>query len=160
MPSEPIIDERLLALAASLHAAWEHADAELRSELEQLIRAYVRREPPFQTALQRIAALNRLSVVAPWKPPIPSRIVLRYITQLIIDERLPALAASMHAAWEHADAELRKELEQLIRTHARREPSFRAALQRTARQSVVTPWKPPVPNRIVLRYITRRQGAV
>jgi len=83
MPSEPIIDERLLALAASLHAAWEHGDAELRTELEQLIRAYVRREPRFRAALQRIAALHRQSVVAPWEPPIPGprRMLLRYMTR-------------------------------------------------------------------------------
>jgi hypothetical protein len=68
MSSEPNIDERLLALAASLHAAWEHADPELRAELEQLIRAQVRREPKFRAALQRIAALHWL---APWEPPIP-----------------------------------------------------------------------------------------
>ena len=81
-------------------------------------------------------------------------------TEPVIDERLLALAASLHAAWEHADAELRSELEQLIRAYARREPHFRAALQRVARQSVVAPWKPPIPNRILLRYITRRQRLV
>ena len=78
----------------------------------------------------------------------------------IIDQRLLALAASLHAAWEHADAELRKELEQLIRAHVRREPGFRAALQRIAQQSVIAPWKPPVPSRVVLHYITRRQRLV
>ena len=78
MSSESIIDERLLALAASLHAAWEHADAELRTELEQLIRAYTQREPGFRAALQRIA---RQSVVTRWKVPVPSRILLRYITR-------------------------------------------------------------------------------
>ena len=84
MPAEPIIDERLLALAASLHAAWEHADAELRVELEQLIRTHVRREPRFRAALQRIAALHRQSVLAPWEPPIPGlrRVLHRYISRL------------------------------------------------------------------------------
>lgn len=77
-----------------------------------------------------------------------------------IDQRLLGLAASLHAAWEHADAELRMEMEQLIRTHARREPLFRAALKRVAQQSTITPWKPPVPSPIVLRYITRREWFV
>jgi hypothetical protein len=84
MPSESIIDERLLALAASLHAAWEHADAELRAELEQLMRAHVRREPRFRAALQRIAAsLHYHSVVAPWEPPLPGprRMLERYMTR-------------------------------------------------------------------------------
>jgi len=78
MASEPIIDKRLLALAVSLHAAWEHADAELRTELEQMIRAYTQREPGFQAALQWTA---REAVITPWKPAVPSPIVLRYITR-------------------------------------------------------------------------------
>jgi hypothetical protein len=83
MPLEPIIDERLLALAAALHAAWEHADAELRVELEQMMRAHVRREPRFRAALQRVAALHRQSVVAPWEPPTPGlrNVLHRYITE-------------------------------------------------------------------------------
>jgi hypothetical protein len=78
MSSEPNIDKRLLGLAASLHAAWEHADAELRTELEQVIRAYAQREPDFQAALQWTA---RQFVITPWKPAVPSHIVLRYITR-------------------------------------------------------------------------------
>jgi hypothetical protein len=77
------MDERLLGLAASLHAAWEHADAELRAGLEQLIRTHVKREPRFRAALQRIAALHWQSVVAPWEPPIPGmhQVWHRYLTR-------------------------------------------------------------------------------
>jgi hypothetical protein len=47
--------DRRTTIAAALHAIWQLADASLRTELEQVIRRYVRREPDrirdFQRAL-------------------------------------------------------------------------------------------------------------
>ena len=57
MPSESI-DDRLLALAMSLHIAWHEADAKLRADLERVIRDHAKREPGFQAALKHVIMLH------------------------------------------------------------------------------------------------------
>lgn len=75
MSSEPA-DDRSFALAASLHAAWQYADPELRVDLERVIRAYVQREPRFRAALKQVATLHEQG------GPVPRQVLHRYVTQL------------------------------------------------------------------------------
>jgi hypothetical protein len=49
-------DHPLHELASALHSAWLFADQPLCDDLEQVIRAYVRRVPHAATALKRVSA--------------------------------------------------------------------------------------------------------
>ena len=82
MSSKPAHD-RSFALAVSLHAAWQHADPDLRVELERVIRAYVQREPSFRAALKQVATLHEQSGPVLQAPRVLElrQLLHRYVTQ-------------------------------------------------------------------------------
>ncbi len=98
-------------LASCLYSAWRLGDQDLRDDLKHAIKAYVQRRPEFVRAL-------RAAVASFTDPAHPS------------DRSVYELAASLSSVWHFGDAELRSDVEALIRRLAKRNPMIVHAFKR------------------------------
>jgi hypothetical protein len=100
-------------LASAFHTAWLLADAALRAEIEQVIRVYTRRRPTFRAELR---------ITLSCYGSVPNRRT---------DTRM-SLATALHVIWQLADAPLRTEIEQVIRSYVRQDSHRIQDFQRIA----------------------------
>lgn len=106
---QPILSQQF-ELAEAFHTVWRLADATLREDVERVVCAYAQRQPCFEPFV-------RLAITS-YEP----------LFSFATNER-SELAAAIGTIWSLADAALRTEIDQVIRTFVQRHPEYRHRLQ-------------------------------